>query len=404
MKFLSDDFLIKVDCASVIKTTPNVQNKDMYDPLLDAICKRILNPLNSEEEQSLQSNDAVAVTVSGMSAIFSALRLALEWHGKSSLSTSPAKMVVFGFPYVDTLKLLSRPELNPGGVTFFGQGDAEDLQSLRVLLQQAQGQVAAIFTEFPTNPLLKCPDLTQLTALAAEFDCLLVVDDTISGFANVDLFRSPGGVGGYAVLKPHEAVQWCGQRDGRRLDSEWLRQTRRGLEGRSAEYAVPDQGDIPPLALADLVPLELNSRDYSQRCARINRTALQLAEWLETQPAVERVYYPGTAAAGGDMNYRSVLRGGEDSGFGCLVSLVLKPQYSTQRFHDALKLHKGPSLGTNFSLLCPYTLLAHYNELDWAETFGVSRNLLRLSVGLESFENLRGVFEYALNEVTVADS
>jgi len=58
----------------------------------------------------------------------------------------------------------------------------------------------------------------------------------------------------------------------------------------------------------------------------------------------------------------------------------------SQRFHDALKLYKGPSLGTNFSLLCPYTLLAHYFDLDWAESFGVSRNLLRLSVGLESFE------------------
>jgi cystathionine gamma-synthase len=47
---------------------------------------------------------------------------------------------------------------------------------------------------------------------------------------------------------------------------------------------------------------------------------------------------------------------------------------------------KGPSLGTNFTLVCPYTLLAHYNELPWAEEFGVDRFLIRVSVGLETIE------------------
>jgi cystathionine gamma-synthase len=54
-----------------------------------------------------------------------------------------------------------------------------------------------------------------------------------------------------------------------------------------------------------------------------------------------------------------------------------------QVFFDALNVFKGPSLGTNFTLACPYTLLAHYTELDWAEGFGVDRRLVRVSVGLE---------------------
>ena len=49
-----------------------------------------------------------------------------------------------------------------------------------------------MFTEFPSNPLLKCPDLLRLTALAKEFRFLLVVDDTIGNFANLDLFHSEG--------------------------------------------------------------------------------------------------------------------------------------------------------------------------------------------------------------------
>jgi cystathionine gamma-synthase len=57
-----------------------------------------------------------------------------------------------------------------------------------------------------------------------------------------------------------------------------------------------------------------------------------------------------------------------------------------QLFFDALNIAKGPSLGANFTLVCPYTLLAHYTELEWAESFGVDRRLVRVSVGLEDYE------------------
>jgi cystathionine gamma-synthase len=49
---------------------------------------------------------------------------------------------------------------------------------------------------------------------------------------------------------------------------------------------------------------------------------------------------------------------------------------------------KGPSLGTVFTLADPFTLLAHFGELDWAESCGVSRHLIRLSTGLEDPEDL----------------
>ena len=66
-----------------------------------------------------------------------------------------------------------------------------------------------------------------------------------------------------------------------------------------------------------------------------------------------------------------------------------------ERFYDALEVSKGPSLGTNFTLACPYVLLAHYNELEWAEECGLPKHLLRVSVGLEDPENLWQRFEKA---------
>eukprot|EP00601_Ochromonadales_sp_CCMP2298_P014759 CAMPEP_0173237318 /NCGR_PEP_ID=MMETSP1142-20121109/11981_1 /TAXON_ID=483371 /ORGANISM="non described non described, Strain CCMP2298" /LENGTH=110 /DNA_ID=CAMNT_0014167989 /DNA_START=57 /DNA_END=385 /DNA_ORIENTATION=+ len=83
-------------------------------------------------------------------------------------------------------------------------------------------------------------------------------------------------------------------------------------------------------------------------------------------------------------------------GRGCLLSLVLHPSLSAQAFFDALDTHKGPSLGTNFTLACPYTLLAHYSELPWAAQFGVHEGLIRVSVGCEPVEELVSIFSAAL--------
>ena len=73
------------------------------------------------------------------------------------------------------MQLMQLKELNPAGCTFFGSGDGADLDILEASLtahhaehtaEQGQGKgptggVSAVFTEFPSNPLLKCPDLRR---------------------------------------------------------------------------------------------------------------------------------------------------------------------------------------------------------------------------------------------------
>lgn len=81
-----------------------------------------------------------------------------------------------------------------------------------------------------------------------------------------------------------------------------------------------------------------------------------------------------------------------------MISVVLKPEYSHEAFYNSLKCSKGPSLGTNFTLASPYTILAHYGELDWAEEYEVSRKLIRVSVGLEEVNDLIGIFADALDK------
>ena len=65
---------------------------------------------------------------------------------------------------------------------------------------------------------------------------------------------------------------------------------------------------------------------------------------------------------------------------------------------DALEICKGPSFGTPFTLACPYTLLAHFHELDWADACGVPADLIRVSSGVEETAGLLARFSKALEQ------
>lgn len=88
-----------------------------------------------------------------------------------------------------------------------------------------------------------------------------------------------------------------------------------------------------------------------------------------------------------------------NNGYGGLFSIVLESEEMAEKFYDLLPIAKGPSLGTNFTLACPYTILAHFFELPWAATFGVDKSLVRVSVGLEDSKWLIKVFTDALNSI-----
>ncbi|MGD9857485.1 MAG: PLP-dependent transferase, partial [Planctomycetaceae bacterium] len=84
-------------------------------------------------------------------------------------------------------------------------------------------------------------------------------------------------------------------------------------------------------------------------------------------------------------------------GYGGLLSLTLHNEAeSAPRFFDALRVCKGPNLGMTYTLACPYTILAHYGELEFAESCGMSRHLIRVSVGLEDADDLIERFNVAL--------
>ena len=111
---------------------------------------------------------------------------------------------------------------------------------------------------------------------------------------------------------------------------------------------------------------------------------------------MEAVYYPKYIDHDVYIKYA---RNKNAPGYGGLFSIILRDDNAAIQFFDAIKIYKGPSLGTNFTLACPYTILAHYNELAWAASYGVPKRLIRISVGIEDTNELLALFRDVLSNI-----
>lgn len=290
------------------------------------------------------------------------------------------KTVQLDFPYVDVLKL---QQMFGNGAHFLPLIKDSEYDDLSALLKSEP--LAGLFCEAPSNPMLRCVDLERLLAIraASQTDVPIIVDDTISTVAHADALRVAD------IVTSSLTKTFSGSGDV--LAGSVI--LNRASPHHAAFSAFLTAHADHTLWRGDAVALELNSRDFVQRAETMSRNALALAEFLSTHPRVEKVWH---AREQGGPGYQFIRR--EGGGYGCLFSFLLKDAQATSpRFYDALRVCKGPSLGTNFTLVCPYTLLAHYDELDWAASCGVPSHLIRVSAGLEESADLIDRFEQALS-------
>ena len=308
---------------------------------------------------------------SGMAAVTSVLR-ALPGMQKGR------KTLQLEFPYVDCLKV---QEHFGHGVVYLNEATGESFDE--ALKRIRQGEFAGVFTELPSNPLLRTVDLARVAQACAEGSTPLVVDDSAAGPVNVEALR-------FADVVTGSLTKWIsGEGDvmagmaAVRADSLMVETLRESLAIDSTENA--------PLYIGDAEVLLSNMKGYGKRMKTVNANGLELAGWLAKHPAVAQVWHPSLT----NREYYDAVRQ-KNGGYGGLLSFVLKSPKKTPKVYDALRLSKGPSFGTPFTLVCPYMMLAHYHELEWTEACGVPTNLLRVSCGLEPIETLTAAFEKAL--------
>ncbi len=310
---------------------------------------------------------------SGMAAIFTLHRLVTNrCPGKKTLQLS--------FPYVDALKVQER---FGSGVDFINDPRGRELHAC--LLAIRKGEYAAVFCEVPSNPLLNTVDLAAVADACRESGTPLLVDDTVCSHLNVDLSdhadavstsltKWVSGIGdvmaGSILLNPR---------------SPFATEFRDGLG-----QEVPGGMRLYP---RDVEVLLENAAGLAERVAECNRNGMAVAEFLEGHRAVARVWYPAFVDR---EAYETLRRPG--AGYGALMSFTLARPERAPEVYRAMRFSKGPSLGTDYSLLCPYALLAHYTEKEWANECGVPPELLRLSVGREPVSELCGRLDEGLSQ------
>ena len=234
-----------------------------------------------------------------------------------------------------------------------------------------------VWIESPTNPMLKIVDIAAVAEIARARGLLVVVDNTFAS----PIVQRPLELGAHLVM--HSATKYLnGHSDmvgGMVVTGDDAELAEKMAFLQNSIGAV--QGPFDSfLALRGLKTLPLRMRAHCDN-------ALALAQWLETQPAVEKVIYPGLAS-----HPQHALAARQMQGFGGIVSIVLKGGFAAaKRFCERTELFTlAESLGGVESLVNHPAVMTHASvPVERRQKLGISDALVRLSVGVEALEDLR---------------
>ena len=326
---------------------------------------RTRNPtqaLLEERLASLEGAEAGVVTASGMAAISATL---------FSLLQSGDEIVVDQIVYGTAFTLFTQ------GLARFGvRAVFADFTRPETVAAALGPKTRAVYFETPANPNLRLVDIAAVSAIARGKGVLTIVDNTFA----TPVLQRPLEHGADIVL--HSATKYLGGHGdllagavlGRKEHIDAIR-----LQGLRYFTGATLSPFTAFLVLRGIKTLEL-------RVARHSESALRVAKLLREHAAVADVFYPGLAdTAGAEIARR------QQSAGGGLVAFELKGGLTAGRaLLNSLKLARiAVSLGD------PETLIQHPASMTHAsytaedrERYGLSEGLLRLSVGLETPEDI----------------
>jgi cystathionine gamma-synthase len=260
-----------------------------------------------------------------------------------------------------------------------------DPADTRQLAAALRDQTALFFTECPTNPYLRVIDVPEAVRVCHARGVRVVIDAT---FASPVCYR-PLADGADFVI--HSATKYLGGHN----------DLLAGVVAGSAEQVAPVRravGVLGGVLDAHAAWLLLRGlKTLALRMERHNANALHLARWLEAQPRVRRVWYPGLESHPDFATARARLRG-----CGGVVTFELDTDLDGAiRFTDACRVpYIAPSLGGVESLV-EMPVLMSYWDVERADRIkmGITDSLIRLSCGIEDAEDLRADLARALDAI-----
>lgn len=242
-----------------------------------------------------------------------------------------------------------------------------------------------VHVETPTNPMMRITDLSAAAEIAHRGGAILSVDNTFASPYN----QRPLTFGADVVL--HSTTKYLnGHSDmiGGLLivNDEGLHERLRFLQ--NAAGGVPGPWDSW-LALRGTKTLHLRMRAHNENGQRV-------AEWLESQSAVERTYYPGLTS-----HPQHELARKQMTGFSGMISVELGSAERAKRFVEGVRIFAlAESLGGVESLIGHPAMMTHASVPEERRRhMGISEGLVRLSCGVEDVEDLLEDLERALRKL-----
>ncbi len=335
------------------------------------IYSRFTNPtVRTFEERlaAMEGGECSVATASGMSAIL-ATCMGLLNAGDHIVSSSG----VFGTTVNLFSKILSRFGLETSFVPLTDYAAWE---------RAIRPETRMLYLETPSNPLTEVADMEQMTALARAHDCLLVVDNCFCTPA----LQKPLAQGADIVI--HSATKYLdGQGrcvggavvgDRQRVGEEVFGFLRTAGPTMSAFNAW--------VFLKGLETLQLRMRAHSEN-------AMALADWLQHQPGVRRVNYPGLQS-----HPQHALAGRQQTAYGGIVSFEVDGgRAEAWRVIDGVRLISiTANLGDLKTTITHPASTTHGRLSDQERRdYGIGENLIRLSVGIEDVADLQMDLEQA---------
>jgi len=240
-----------------------------------------------------------------------------------------------------------------------------------------------LYLESPTNPTLKVMDLRRLIKAAHQIGAIVVVDNTFATPVN----QKPLQLGADIVV--HSATKFLGGH------SDAMGGVVCGNKELVEQIFHFREINGATLDAMSAYLLSRGIKTLELRVQRQNDNAIELARFLQVHSKVEDVFYPGLESHPNHLIAKSQM-----SGFGGVLAFSLKGGFEKVKLmlNKLEFVHLAASLGSVGTLVGPPKVTSHVETSEEErKQLGIPEGLIRCSVGIENFEDLKANFELALS-------
>lgn len=341
-----------------------------FDASTGFMYSRVGNPTRLELENTLallEGGRKAFAFSSGMAAITTLMKLFAPGD----------HILVCDDLYGGTFRLFEQI-YEPYGISF----DYVDTSELEHVRSAMKPETKLIFTETPTNPMMKVVDIKSLATLAHEAGALLAVDNTFL----TPYFQKPFSLGADFII--HSGTKYLGGHND--VIAGFLILKDKTYLERIFTTAISEGAQLSPF---DSWLMLRSLKTLSVRLERQQENALRVTEYLKTHPHVSEVHYIGDPA---HPDYELSCR--QASGFGAMISFKVDKAERVKSTLERIKIFLfAESLGGVESLMT-YPLEQTHGALpkELRARHGIDDCLLRISLGIENVDDLIADLDQAL--------